>query len=74
MRVDTLRNIPGIRYISPEDGSVIDIEIDDHGNAPDAGNTVLSYGEIISGRINFKGDTDYFLLTQPEGLRLFLSR
>ena len=30
-----------IRYISPEDGSVIDIEIDDHGNAPDAGNTVL---------------------------------
>ena len=67
---DTLRNIQVIRYISPEDGSVIDIEIDDHGNAPDAGNTVLSYGEIISGRINFKGDTDYFFIDSTKGVEV----
>ena len=68
--IDTLRNIQVIRYISPEDGSVIDIQIDDHGNAPDAGNTVLSYGEIISGRINFKGDTDYFFIDSTKGVEV----
>ena len=67
---DALRNIQVIRYISPEDGSVVDIEIDDHGNAPDAGNTVLSYGEIISGRINFKGDTDYFFIDSTKGVEV----
>ena len=65
---DSLRNIQIIRFISPEDGSQIDVSIDDHGNAPDAGNTVLPYGEIISGRINFKGDTDVFFIDASAGV------
>ena len=71
---DLLRNIQAIRYVSPEDGSTITVELDEYGNAPDAGNLVLGYGEIIQGRFNFKDDDDYFLSMPKRGSRLSSSR
>ena len=53
--------------MSPEDGSTITVELDEYGNAPDAGNLVLGYGEIIQGRFNFKDDDDYFLVDCQRG-------
>ena len=69
---DLLRNIQAIRYVSPEDGSTITVELDEYGNAPDAGNLVLGYGEIIQGRFNFKDDDDYFLVDAKEGQQVVI--
>ncbi|MDG0978515.1 MAG: cadherin domain-containing protein, partial [Halieaceae bacterium] len=65
--VDTLTNIQSIEFVNPETSEVITIELDDFSNGEDSGNHLIGYGEVISGRFNFKGDSDYFLLDVVDG-------
>ena len=67
---DTLTNIQGLRFRNPVTNEVIDIELDDYGNSRDAGNYRVGYGEIITGRFNFKGDVDHFLLDVEDGTQV----
>ena len=53
---DLLRNIQAIRYVSPEDGSTITVELDEYGNAPDAGNSCAGLRrDYLKAGFNFKG-------------------
>ncbi|MDA8628446.1 hypothetical protein N9L77_09850, partial [Pseudomonadales bacterium] len=63
----TLRNIQAIRFVSGKDGAEILVEIDDHGNFRDSENDQIDYGVVISGRINFQGDQDYFVIDSTKG-------
>ncbi len=69
---DTLVNIHAIRFVSPVDGSSITIPLDDYANTKDADNVQVGYGEIISGRINFSGDVDSFLIESLAGQKVVI--
>ncbi|MDG0978518.1 MAG: hypothetical protein P8O79_02220, partial [Halieaceae bacterium] len=64
---DTLVNIQSLSFKDPVSGQTIEIQLDDFGNDPGSGNRLIGYGEVISGRFNFKGDEDYFLLDVVDG-------
>ncbi len=62
--IDTLSNIQAIRYIR-EDGTIeYTLEVDDHGNADAPSNSIVGFGEKITGRFDFYGDEDYFKLSE----------
>ena len=70
---DTLSNIQVIRYIR-EDGSIeYDLEVDDHSNNPSDTNTVINFGERVTGRFDFYGDEDYFKLLDTFDGKVHLS-
>ena len=70
---DTLTNVQAIQYVRP-DGTIESIFVlDDHGNAPDSGNTQIQYGVWMSGRANFYGDVDYFKLATVAGQKVVLT-
>ncbi|MGI9210837.1 MAG: calcium-binding protein, partial [Methylococcaceae bacterium] len=71
--VDVLRNIQAIQYVRPDGSIESTVQLDDYGNAPDAGNTAIQYGEWFSGRANFYGDLDYFKLQTTAGQKVVLS-
>ena len=64
--VDTLTNIQSILYVDPVSGETTTFELDDHGNSSDAENLEIQFGVPVSGRTNFYGDKDYFLIDIDE--------
>lgn len=58
---DEIRNIQVIRYVTPEGEILHERHIDDYTNLLDADNTV-DVGEKVSGKVNYLGDRDVFLL------------
>ena len=71
--VDTLRNIQVIEYVRPDGTLESAFQVDDHGNAADAGNAQIQYGVWVNGRANFYGDTDWFRLDTVAGQKVVLS-
>ena len=67
---DTLRNIHIIEFVSLEDGSVIEVELDDYENVASESTTQLGYGIPIKGSIDFNGDKDYFQIAIKEGVEV----
>ncbi|NRP16367.1 S8 family serine peptidase [Marinobacterium sp. xm-a-152] len=65
--VDTLTNIQVLRFVSPTDGNVIEIKLDDYGNSDDPSNTKIGFGELVTGRFDYKDDYDYFLFDTVAG-------
>lgn len=71
--VDTLSNIQAIEYVRPDGTVESSLQVDDYGNAVDAGNTLIQYGVWVNGRANFYGDVDYFKLETVAGQKGVLS-
>ena len=70
---DILRNVQVLKFIKP-DGTLDYIQtLDDYSNVADVNNTVLEYGKLLSGRINYYTDTDHFQLSTAAGSRVYFS-
>ena len=70
---DTLINIQAIEYVLPNGTVESTFVLDDHGNSPSAGNYQIQYGVWVSGRADFYGDLDYFMLDTVSGQKVVLS-
>lgn len=70
---DTLLNIQAIEYVLPDGTLESTFVLDDHSNAPAAGNYQIAYGVWVSGRADFYGDVDYFKLSTVAGQKVVLS-
>ena len=70
---DTLLNIQAIEYVLPNGTLESVFVLDDHSNAPAAGNYQIAYGVWVSGRADFYGDVDYFKLSTVAGQKVVLS-
>lgn len=73
---DWVSNIQRIVFAGETEPDFKVLVLDDHSNAPDAGNVQVEYGKTYSGILNFRNDTDWFkvLTTQGASVNLELLR
>ena len=65
--VDVLRNIQTLKFVKPDGTLDMEIALDDFSGVADASNTVLTYGQNITGQINYYQDKDFFRLQTLSG-------